>query len=37
MVKVKLEVECPSPDSNGNPFVALFATKDWEWIAGNSS
>ena len=23
------ENECPSPDRRGNPFVAVFATKDW--------
>jgi len=26
----------PSPDSSGNPFVAVFAIKDWERIAGTA-
>ena len=35
--KVLIENYCFSPDSNGNPFVAVFDTKDWEWIAGIAS
>jgi hypothetical protein len=23
-----LDIDCPSPDCNGNPFVAVFAAKD---------
>ena len=27
--KNSYENDCPSPDRSGNPFVAVFATKDW--------
>ena len=27
--KYSYENDCPSPDRSGNPFVAGFATKDW--------
>jgi len=35
--KTLIENHCPSPDSNGNPFVTWFGTKDWKWIAGIAS